>query len=515
MNDQANILLVDDRPGNLLAMEAVLEPLEQNLVRAYSGVEALSKAEQMEFAVVLLDIQMPGLDGFETAMRLRATGIQTVPIIFLTAAELSDSAVARGYEEGASDVIQKPYKPEVLRSKVRVFVELYFSKKHVEKQADQIRRAHDALRQSRDYYKKLFDNFPALVWTSDVDGKRDFFNETWLEFTGQSLEREINNGWLEGIHPDDRERCSKVYNSATEKREPFQVEYRLRHNSGRYRTIIGSGSPYYDQEGVFAGYVGSCYDITARKEAEEEVRKLNAELETRVADRTAELESTVHELESFSYSISHDLRTPLRSINAYARLLLDEEMDQLKETSRRYLTLIFQGAVTMGNLIDGLLAFSRLGRHAIQKQWFGMDALMTEVQNELMFDLDHRKVEFHFADLGKVYGDKMLIKQVVANLISNALKFSANREVATIEMRQVLKDECDVLLVKDNGIGFDMKYADKLFRVFERLHRQDEFEGSGVGLAIAHRIVTRHGGEIWFDSKKGDGAIFYFSLPRS
>jgi PAS domain S-box-containing protein len=248
-----------------------------------------------------------------------------------------------------------------------------------------------------------------------------------------------------------------------------------------------------------------------RRHAEEAIRELNAELEERVRLRTAELEAANKELESFSYSISHDLRAPLRHISAFSRMLVDEYREQLPSQARKYIDRVESGAQRMGTLIDELLKFSRLGRLEMQLSNVALDRIVKDVVEELSPDWTNRAVEWKIGALPTVHGEPVLLRQVFQNLLGNALKFSRQRTPAIIEIGATTMDGKHVLYVRDNGAGFDMQYANKLFGVFQRLHRAEEFEGTGIGLATVRRIVQRHGGRIWAEGKEGEGATFFFT----
>jgi len=241
------------------------------------------------------------------------------------------------------------------------------------------------------------------------------------------------------------------------------------------------------------------------------VRQHAAELETRVLERTAELEAVNKELSSFSYSVSHDLRAPLRAVDGYARMLEEDYAARLDEEGRRLLGVIRQSAGRMGLLIDDLLAFSRLSRQPIVRQTVDSGALVREVLGEVRGD---SKADVEIGELQTAQGDRALLKQVWVNLVSNALKYSSKREGARVEIGSQVEGEENIYWVRDNGAGFDMRYAAKLFGVFQRLHSNEEFVGTGVGLAIVQRVVTRHGGRVWAEGKPGEGACFSFSLPR-
>ena len=256
-------------------------------------------------------------------------------------------------------------------------------------------------------------------------------------------------------------------------------------------------------------------EIVERRRAELEVKELNANLELRVAERTSELQSTIRDLQTFSYSVSHDLRTPLRSINSFASVLLEDFSAGLDEEGKRLVNTIVQRTVNMGTLIDDLLTFSKISMQQLAVKPIDMTRLVRELVQGLASGGAGGAVDFRVAELPQGRGDRSMIAQVLENLLANAVKFSRNNKRAVVEVGSLEEEKENVYFVKDNGVGFDMKYVDAIFGVFQRLHSSEEFEGTGVGLAIVEQIVTKHGGRVWAESRPGKGATFYFSLPKA
>ena len=364
------LLLVDDKPENLDSLRAALEDARYELITANSGTAALEQLLRHEFAVVILDVKMPGMSGFETATLIRGRErSQHTPIIFLTAHMADEAATIQGYKLGAVDYLTKPIRAEVLRAKVAVFANL------------------------------------------------------------------------------------------------FRLQRQLQEQLG-------------------------------------ETQRLNGELAA--ANR---------ELETFSYSVAHDLRAPLRHIAGHASLLLQSSQLTANSDDRRALDRICAAAVKLGQLIDGLLEFSRVSRTQLRAASVPLDRLVHDVQHDLEPESQDRAVVWKIAPLPEVQGDRVMLRQVFANLLGNALKYSRGRNPAIIEVDCHQNPRETVVAVHDNGAGFDMKYASKLFGVFQRLHREEEFEGTGIGLASVQRIIQRHGGRTWAEGKVDHGATFFFSLP--
>ena len=294
----------------------------------------------------------------------------------------------------------------------------------------------------------------------------------------------------------------------------WRGEVRNKAKNGEYYWVDTFIMPFKNEDGSVREFLSIRNDITARKVAEREILAMNVSLEESVRARTQKLQAINKELEAFTYSVSHDLRAPLRSIDGYAGILYEDYFDNLDEEGKKTLLIIMRNAKKMGQLIDDLLEFSRFGRNDMSWITINMTPLAEQVAEELIALEKDRKIEIDIQPLMVVRADAGMIRQVWGNLISNAIKYTRKQEVAVIEIGSKVLEGGEVCFhVKDNGVGFNMKYADKLFGVFQRLHKQEEFEGTGVGLALVHRIVTRHGGKVWVESEENKGTTFYFSIP--
>lgn len=383
-NSPVRILIVDDEEKNLTALEGILDAPDYVLVKAGCGDEALRAVRDQDFAVIVLDVQMPEMNGFEVARLIKQRRkTQHIPILFLSAHYQAEEDALSGYGVGAVDYLTKPFNPAVLGSKVAVFAELY--------------------RKSR------------------------------------ALEAEV----------------------------------------------------------------------AERRQAEARVRELNEQLATRVR----ELAQANTEMESFSYTVSHDLRAPLRQVAGFSALLERTLSGNLDAEAAELLQLLQRSTRRMGQLIDDLLAFSQAGRTALQPEAVDLRHLVDQAIEVLQPAMAERAIEWRIDALPQVCGDSRLLRQVWVNLLDNAIKFTRQRDPALIDIGTSAQAGRPVVYVRDNGAGFDSRHADKIFGVFQRLHTEGEFEGTGIGLALTHRIIARHGGSIWAESAEGQGTTLYFSLP--
>jgi len=316
------------------------------------------------------------------------------------------------------------------------------------------------------------------------------------------------------VHPDDIIRVGEEVTQYTrEGRTEFSQEYRMLTKSGEIRWIDDRTWIRRGPDGAVTHYQGISIDITERRRAEEEVRKLNADLERRVRERTAQLEAINRELESFSYSVSHDLRAPLRTIDGFCEILLEDYQTKLDDRGKDYLERVRHASQQMARLIDDLLKLSRVIRSEFRYEMVDLSALVRDVAETYRQNNIQHEVDLVIREGVKVWGDVNLLRIAVTNLLDNAWKFTGRIADPRIEFGTAIMDGENVYYIRDNGAGFDMAYADKLFGAFQRLHSTDEFPGTGIGLATVKRIINRHGGRVWAESEMQKGATFYFTLP--
>ncbi len=372
------------------------------------------------------------------------------------------------------------------------------------------------LQRSNNLLRAIIEAAPTAIIGLDLDGNvQAVWNPAAEKMLGWSVQ-EVMGHPLPNVPVESQEEFRRFREMIRSGKTLDDVEVRRQRHDGTPIDYSIYASPLRDAEGQITGNIAVLVDITERKRAEEEIRKLNQELEQRVADRTAQLEAVNNELEAFAYSVSHDLRAPLRHINGFLELLQKSLTGALGERSQHYMDTISDSAKRMGTLIDDLLSFSRMGRYEMSKMQVDLGGLVQEIIQELEPETRGRTIDWRIADLPTVTGDRAMLRLALVNLISNALKFTRLHPQAGIEIGCLPRRGTEtVVFIRDNGVGFDMAYADKLFGVFQRLHRADEFEGTGIGLANVRRIIHRHGGRTWAEGQVNQGATFYISLPQA
>lgn len=372
---------------------------------------------------------------------------------------------------------------------------------------DQVfREMAEALREAARKERAIFDNALDIICSTDSQGRFLKMSPSSDKIWGYRPEEMIGRQFSEFLVAEEVEKSEQAADEILAGKELTDFENRYRCKDGSVVNMIWSAWRSETEPVIFA----MARDITERKRAEDAIKHLNEHLEK----RTVQLEAANKELEAFSYSVSHDLRAPLRAIDGFSRILVEDYYDNLDDDAKRVLDVIRKNTQNMGQLIDDLLAFSRLGRKQIERSPIDMTELAADVSTQLNPVSAEKDVRLNLGSLPPAQGDPAMIRQVFVNLLSNAAKYSKPNDTVVIDVEGYSENGEQVYYVKDNGVGFDMNYANKLFGVFQRLHSAEEFEGTGVGLAIVQRIVHRHGGRVWAEGKVNEGATFYFTLPR-
>ncbi|BAZ17446.1 PAS/PAC sensor hybrid histidine kinase [Calothrix sp. NIES-4071] len=536
---QVNVLLVDDHPENLLALEGILGGLNQNLVRAYSGAQALKCLLNQDFAVILLDVQMPDMDGFETAALIRQRErSQHTPIIFLTAFSTSDNMVERGYSLGAIDYLFKPIQPEILKSKVTAFIDLYEKSAKIERQAAELAAINAELRKSEEKFRSLSACSPVGIFLTDINGLCNYSNPCHQKIYELDEAHIIGEGWLQVIHPDDREQVVNNWYQTLRAGQEYNGEFRIITPDGIERWLHVHSSPMRSDSGDVSGYVGTAEDITARKIAEAEhvelIRAQTARQEAEAANRLKD---------EFLAVLSHELRTPLNSILGWAKLLQRQKFDE--KSVARGLEIVERNALLQTQLINDILDVSRImrGKLRLNLTPVNLESLVLQTVNAIRVEAETKKLHIDciiepfpqaFAQTNSdinhtssyiVTGDINRLQQIVGNLLSNALKFTPAN--GSIQVKLSVDNENDYIdyinnipiakiEVRDTGIGIT---ADFLPYVFDRFRQADgsttrSHNGLGLGLAIVRHLVEMHGGRVSVASSGANqGATFTVRLP--
>ena len=372
--------------------------------------------------------------------------------------------------------------------------------------------AERALRQREHYFHTLAKAAPVGIFQTDAQRLCVYVNERYLEITGYNREESLGEGWWEHVVDEDRAEFATAWQSLVEDDVPFRCEYRLRRKDGQVIWVLGQAVSERDKDGRLLGFIGSLTDITRSKLNEIELRNYREHLEDMVRERTLELEVLNRELESFSYSVSHDLRAPLRAIHGFVSTLADEYAHKLDDEARFFLERIQVNSRQMSDLIEDLLELSKVSQMSLKREWVDLSSVAASVLDELRLTAPGRVVGTEVAADLRAFGDPKLLRCLLHNLLGNAWKYTGKNAAARIEFGALDTGGTRTFYVRDNGVGFDMGAVSELFRAFHRLHHPSEFEGTGIGLATVHRIVMRHGGKVWAEAFEGKGATFFFTL---
>ncbi len=502
------------------------EILEAN--EAYSGMSGYSREELIHMPISRLEaietpseiadhirrlIDMGGRQRFETKHKRKDGSIFDVDVTaFYLEKDQRIAVFARDITERKRIEERRRQINAELEDRIRDrTAELTAANQSLRIEIAERRKVQEALHATSRYTRNLIEASLDPLVTISPEGTITDVNQATEAITGIPRERLIGDDFSDYFTEPEKARqgYQKVLSEGLVRDYPLTIQHTL----GKTTDVLYNATVYRNEAGEVQGVFAAARDITAQRKAEEVIQKLNAELEERVIQRTAQLEYANRELETFAYSVSHDLRAPLRAITGYTNILLEEYEPSLDAEGKRICGVIIHEARRMGRLIDDLLSFSRLSRMEMSHSWIDMREMVQSVFHELTQAEGRRRIDFRVGALAPAEGDPGMIRQVWVNLLSNALKFTSKRKRAVIRVSSVQDGRETVYFVQDNGAGFDMQYSDKLFGVFQRLHSELEFEGTGVGLAIVQRVIHRHGGRVWGEGQVDQGAVFYFTLP--
>lgn len=517
---KTDILIVDDREEGLTALEAVLGGGALNIVKAHSGREALSLLDAHDFAVILLDVQMPEMDGFETAARIKQNDRhRLIPIIFVTAINKDDAYVYKGYEYGAVDYVFKPFDAHILKSKVSVFVELHKKSRLLEKQAEVIQESERRERYLRlaalevealKRYRNLADSIPHAVWRAKADGTMDYFNHVWTETTGLTSEQSSGLGWQSVFNPRGLRELLRTWMKAMESGLPFQLECQIKSAGGEWRWHWIHGVPERRTGGDIIAWLGTCTDIQDRKETED-----------RLIEARKEADAASHAKTQFLANMSHEIRTPLNAILGFAELLAH---DELKGESRESLVTIQRNGRQLLNIIDEILDISKVEANRLDLEMVDVDlrTIITDVYALLSVQAKEKNLSLtadcKTAIPKRLRTDPTRLRQILINIVGNAIKFTTAGGVHIDMSWEKTEDAFDGVLrfrVSDTGVGIDPVHAGRLFQPFMQADSSTtrRFGGTGLGLALSKKLANALGGDVRLEStKEGEGSTFVIEI---
>ena len=509
------ILMVEDNRGDALLLRETLldiEPGTFELSWEDRAGKALERLKRNRFDAILLDLMLPDSQGLAT-LELVLSAAKGIPLIIVTGVEDEELAI-RAIRQGAQDYLVKGRSDgSGIARAIRYAIDR--------------KKAEETIRASEERFALALQGTQEGVWDWNIETNAVWYSPQYIQMLGYTeAEIESHISALQNLlHPDDKERVRQAMEAVLQGQCNYEIEFQLRHKDGHYVDILSRGFPIRQEaDGPIVRIVGTHVDLTERKRAEAALRKAHDELEQRVRERTAQLEVANKEMETFCYSIAHDFQAPLRSIDGFSQIILEEAGRPLNKASRDSIERIRAAAHKMARLLDDQLTLSRFTR--MEMKWQDVDlSLLAEIeaQNILERELLSRDVEFIIAKGLVAKGDSNLLCVVLQNLLENAWKFTSKKPKARIEFGALNRSEFalrfppsesdrQVFFVSDNGAGFNMAYANQLFLPFHRLHSEEEFSGLGIGLTIVQRIIQRHGGQVWAKGEVEKGATFFFSL---
>ncbi|WP_168196607.1 response regulator [Bdellovibrio sp. ZAP7] len=513
-----DVLIVDDRMDGLLALQAVLSMPQVNLVKAQSGPEALSLLDGYEFAVILLDVQMPGMDGFETARQIRQDSKnRQTPIIFVTAINKDDQYIYRGYEAGAVDYIFKPFEPSIVRAKVNVFVELFIKSKQLEEQAELIRESETRERYLRlaelevenlRRYRSLADAIPHIIWRAKADGTFDYFNKGWTDYTGLTIEQSLGSGWQSVAVEEDLREFLKTWMMAMSDGRSFETECRMVNKEGEARWFWVRAVSETNFLGQVVAWIGTCTDIHDRKKIE--LKLIEAEQKANAASVSKT---------NFLANMSHEIRTPMNAILGFTELMLDEE--QTAEERHKWIHTVQRNGDQLLKIIDEILDISKVesGRLQIEKVDVDVEGVLEDIRSLLRLQALDKALDFRI-DLDThipkiITSDPTRLRQILLNLIGNAIKFTSAGHVH-VDVEWKPRGSLDLhskmqFYISDSGVGINPAHANHLFQPFvqEDSATTRNFGGTGLGLALSRQLARAMGGDVTLvSSVPGQGSTF-------